>query len=82
MDCSALVCGLEFSDACGAAMIITLVITMVVGGHDVERHQPMASVEQCWVEAAKVMDEMRFRHVGAGISKIGIGCVVSEGEPA
>lgn len=65
-------------------MFITLVITMVVGGHDVERHQPMSSVDQCWVEAQKIMDEMRsnHNHDGAKISKIGIGCVIDDGDPA
>ena len=64
-------------------MIITLVITMVVGGHDVERHQPMASIEECWHEARMIMDEMRTQHDhdGANITKIGIGCVMDAGDP-
>jgi hypothetical protein len=62
--------------------IITLVITMVVGGHDVERHQPMSSMKQCWIEARKTMAEMQFSHDNAKITKIGIGCVVDGGDPA
>jgi hypothetical protein len=54
---------------------------MVAGGREVERHQPMASVEQCWIEAINVMDEMRFRHGGAKITKIAVACVVSDGDP-
>ena len=63
-------------------MFITLVITMVVAGRDVERHQTMTSLEQCWVEARKTMDEMRHHHPDAKITKIGIGCVVDDGDPA
>jgi hypothetical protein len=62
--------------------IITLVITMIVGGQDIERHQPMASIEQCWHEAQMVMDEMMHHHLDAKVTKIGIGCVVDAGDPA
>jgi hypothetical protein len=64
------------------SVIVTLVITMVVAGQDVERQMPMTSIEQCEIEAHRTMEEMTgTRHADAKISEIGVGCVVKLGNP-
>ena len=63
--------------------IITLVITMIVDGRDYERHQPMSSIEQCWVEAKATMENIRTaEHQDISIRNVGVGCVIDAGDPA
>jgi hypothetical protein len=58
-------------------MIVTLVITMVIAGHDVERHEKIASLPECWDRARAVMEHIR-EHVD--VTQVGVGCVVDAGQ--
>ncbi len=62
--------------------LITLVVTMVIAGHDAGRHEKMASRDACWTEARRVMEELlKPADDRPAITMIGIGCVVEKGEP-
>jgi hypothetical protein len=58
-------------------VIVTLVITMVLAGHDVERHERIESLNECWDRAKAVMEHIREN---VDVTKVGVGCVVETGE--
>ncbi len=65
------------------AVIVTLIITMTVAGHDIERHENIKSLSECWDRAKETMEEIRKQHSETvPIKKIGIGCVIDMGNPA
>ena len=62
---------------------IILVITMTIGGHDIERHEITKSLSECWERAQATMEQIRtLHHEDVKVMKIGIGCVVDFGNPA
>ncbi len=62
--------------------LITLVVTMVIAGHDAERHEKMSSRDACWVEATRVMEDLlKPAPDRPDITVVGIGCVVEMGKP-
>jgi hypothetical protein len=66
-------------------IIVTLVLTLMSGGQQYERNQPMDSVAQCLSEAARVLDEAAKLHAEkADSAEIGAGCVfnLNPGHPA
>jgi hypothetical protein len=68
-----------------ATLIVTLVLTLMIGGQQFERNMPMDSVTQCLSEATRVLDEAARVHVGNGdTAEIGAGCVINfnPGNPA
>ena len=66
-------------------LIVTLVVTMVIGGRDFERNERMSSLEECWETARARMETLRNVELEDGhgkLTKIGVGCVVDAGDPA
>lgn len=72
-------------------IVITLVITAVVGGHEFERHEKMTSLAECWNIAPIRMEELRLGKITQhpefllnldSITDIGVGCVIGRGNPA
>jgi hypothetical protein len=61
--------------------VVMLVVTMVVGGHDIERQERVKSMSECWERAQATMQEMRTQHSEVKITRIGIGCVIDLGNP-
>ena len=62
---------------------IILVITMTIGGHDIERYESTKSLSECWERAQATMQQIQAQHYDdIRITKIGIGCVVDMGDPA
>ncbi len=62
--------------------VVILVITMTVGGHDIERNERIKSLSECWDRAKVTMEELRTKHTDVPITKIGIGCAIDLGNPA
>jgi hypothetical protein len=68
-----------------ATLIVTLVLTLMIGGQQYERNMPMDSVTQCLSEATRVLNEAARVHVENGdTAEIGAGCVINlnPGNPA
>lgn len=63
--------------------VVTLVITMIVDGQDFQRHEPMISIDACWVRARETMENIRTaEHKDIDIRMVGVGCVIDSGDPA
>lgn len=61
--------------------LVLLVVSMTIDGEDYINRKAMPSIEQCFAEAAAVMEQIRARY-GAKVQGIGVGCFVDEGDPA
>jgi hypothetical protein len=59
--------------------IITLVIVFTVMGQSFERREMMPNLPACWQRAPERMNEIQKAH--PGITKIGVGCTIDDGEP-
>jgi len=57
--------------------VVTLVITMMTGGHEYERTIPMESMTACLSQATQVLNKAAQVHVGTrDEAEIGAGCVI------
>jgi len=68
-----------------ATLIVTLVLTLMIGGQQYERNMPMDSVAQCSSEATRALNEAaRVRVENGDAAEIGAGCVMNlnPGKPA
>jgi hypothetical protein len=68
-----------------ATLIVTLVLTLMIGGQHYERNMPMDSVTECLSEAARALNEAARVQVEKGdAAEIGAGCVINlnAGNPA
>jgi len=66
-------------------IVVTMVITMMTGGHAYERNIPMASIAECLSQAAIVLNDAANVHPDqADAAEIGAGCVIkiNPGNPA
>lgn len=61
-------------------MIITLVVTLIVDGHDLGRHEKMTSIEACFMAAQKTVAEMLSVNHN-DVTFVGAGCTIEKGEP-
>jgi hypothetical protein len=63
--------------------LVILVITLTIGGHDIERQERVKSLSECWDRAKATMEEIRSNHTDdVKITRIGIGCSIDLGNPA
>jgi len=60
-------------------MIVVLVISFMLSGQHVQRHESMPNLSACWRQASERMQEIRAAH--PEITQIGIGCAVNDGDP-
>lgn len=60
--------------------IVVLVIAMTVNGQDIERHEMVGSVSECWEMAAERMNKLYAQREHANITKIAVGCVIDFGK--
>jgi hypothetical protein len=67
-----------------APLIVTLVLTLMIGGHQYERNMPMDSVTECLSQAARVLNEAARVQEKGETAEIGAGCVINlnPGDPA
>jgi hypothetical protein len=67
-----------------APLIVTLVLTLMIGGQQYERNMPMESVTECLSQAARVLNEAARIHEKGETAEIGAGCVIDRnpGNPA
>jgi hypothetical protein len=67
-----------------APLIVTLVLTLMIGGQQYERNMPMDSVNECLSQAARVLNEAARVQEKGETAEIGAGCVINlnPGDPA
>jgi hypothetical protein len=67
-----------------APLIVTLVLTLMIGGQQYERNMPMDSVTECLSQAARVLNEAARVQEKGETAEIGAGCVINlnPGDPA
>jgi hypothetical protein len=58
------------------ALIVTLVLTLMIGGQQYERNMPTKSVTECLSQAARVLNEAARIHEKDETPEIGAGCVI------
>jgi hypothetical protein len=76
-------CG-SFADAMaaateGAPIMIAMLIVFTIGGQNFERHEPMPNLAMCWQRAPERMNALLAAH--PEITKLAVGCVISNGDP-
>jgi hypothetical protein len=67
-----------------APLIVSLVLTLMIGGQQYERNMPMDSVPECLSQAARVLNQAAKVHEKSDTAEIGAGCVINlnPGNPA
>jgi hypothetical protein len=60
-----------------ATLIVTLVLTLMIGGQQYERNMPMDSVIECLSQAARVLNEAARVQEKGETAEIGAGCVIN-----
>jgi hypothetical protein len=60
-----------------APLIVTLVLTLMIGGQQYERNMPMDSGTECLSQVARVLNEAARVHQKGDTAEIGAGCVIN-----